>query len=518
MPVTTENKNTKRPLRILHLEDDLDDREFVAEAIEEKGIVCEFTYVQTEVEFRAALQHFPFDLIFSDYSIPGFSGNSALAIVRKEYPEIPYIFISGTIGEMRAIESFKNGATDYVLKDHIDKIVPAMQRALSEVDERDRRERAEQRFYEMAENIRDAFWIATPDRKRFLYASPAFEVIWGRPLLEDHIQEFSDAVTPENRAAVSEAHARLISGKDYRVEYRIVRPDSTERWVEERGYPVRDRWGEIDRAVGVLVDITERKQLEARLSQSHKMEALGQLASGVAHDFNNLLSIVMGHAELLLHTGQYSKSSLECIHAAGKRGVDLTRRLLAFSRKEAMQFKEINLKATIEEIVQLLQSSIGRHIRLELNLCSDLPALHADQSMIEQVLMNLVINARDAMPQGGCIRIATQLASFGPESLAPNSEARPGEFICMSVEDSGSGIPAHIMPHIFEPFYTTKEPGKGTGLGLATVFSVVKEHNGWVSVESEFGKGTTFRIYLPSGPDTYSPAAKEKAPLLFIAE
>jgi nitrogen-specific signal transduction histidine kinase/ActR/RegA family two-component response regulator len=263
------------------------------------------------------------------------------------------------------------------------------------------------------------------------------------------------------------------------------------------------------------VDITERKALEELLRQSQKMDAVGQLAGGVAHDFNNMLAVIRGNAELLLmDAADYpaqAREGLKHVVAASERAANLTRQLLAFSRKQVMQPQPLVLSDVIANLTKMLKRVIGENIDLQCHYAAPLPYIHADPGMMEQVLLNLVVNARDAMPGGGQVCVATEFVQLDEGRAHTNAEARAGEFVCLSVSDTGTGIAPEVLPRIFEPFFTTKEVGKGTGLGLATVYGIVKQHQGWIEVSSEVGKGTTFKVLLPATPAPVRRAAVTEA-------
>ena len=247
-------------------------------------------------------------------------------------------------------------------------------------------------------------------------------------------------------------------------------------------------------------DITERLNLEAQLRHSVKMEAVGQLAAGVAHDFNNILTIIQGHAELLIHTPDLASKSENClrqISTAAERASQLISQLLMFSRKQVMQQRIVNLNDIVQHISPMLHGLVGEHVVFEFHSAANLPWLSIDVGMIEQVLVNLVINARDAMRTGGRLVLTTSLQTLEPVSSVLNPEARPGRFVSLSVADTGCGMDLNTLSHMFEPFFTTKEPGKGTGLGLATVYGIIKQHQGWVVVDSQLDKGSIFTIFLP---------------------
>ena len=389
---TNEETPAQRLTKILCLEDNPADRALIEALLSAEGIPCGFTYAKTRDEFESELKQ-SFDLIISDFSLPSYDGMSALAAARQTQPDTPFIFVSGTIGEGRALESLKNGATDYVLKDRRDRLVSAVQRAL-----REGRERA------------------------------------------------------------------------------------------------------------------ERKRLEEQLRQAQKMEAIGQLAGGVAHDFNNLLAVIQGNAELSLmtvsETDARTREFLKQITEASHRAANLTRQLLAFSRKQTVRLETVNLKTLIANLTKMLNRIIGEDIRLHCHYEGE-SFVQADAGMMEQIIVNLVVNSRDAMPHGGRLQISIKNVCIDETFDPAHPEARSGDFACLNVTDTGSGIAPENMARIFEPFFTTKEVGKGTGLGLATVYGIVKQHNGWVSVSSEVGKGTTFEVLLPSAK---SPKAATAGP------
>lgn len=261
---------------------------------------------------------------------------------------------------------------------------------------------------------------------------------------------------------------------------------------------------------GYAIEITERLNLEAQLRHSVKMEAVGQLAAGVAHDFNNILTVIQGHASMLLEahaTDAELAKPLNQVRQVAERAGSLIRQLLMFSRKQVMQPRSLELNEVLKNISGMLQRVIGEDIALEVLNGSDLPPIYGDSGMIEQVIMNMAVNARDAMRHGGRFSLATTVARLDDSAAAINPEARIGEFVCLSVADTGCGIDSITLNRIFEPFYTTKDVGKGTGLGLATAYGIIKQHNGWIEVDSQVGFGTTFRIYFPATARVSTPEA-----------
>ncbi len=267
---------------------------------------------------------------------------------------------------------------------------------------------------------------------------------------------------------------------------------NTNSFVELRGQPTL--------LLGLFRDVTAQKKLEDELRQSQKMQAIGQLAGGVAHDFNNILTVIHGHASLLLSGGELkdaSSRSAQQIVSAAERAAGLTRQLLTFSRRQVMQPKRLDLNEVVNNMTKMLGRVLGEDIALQLQYHPSAATVQADSGMVEQVLLNLVINSRDAMPKGGLLTIRIASVEFTAREVGSHADARLGRFACLSVMDSGCGIPLENLPRIFEPFFTTKEVGKGTGLGLATAYGIAEQHGGWMEVESEPGQGSTFSLYLP---------------------
>lgn len=498
------------------------------EVIRNAGLAGTFTQAATRNDFVGALMRGPFDLILADYSLPGYDGAAALEQARELQPDAPFLFVSGTIGEERVVEILKLGAADCVLKNRLERLGPAIRRAVGEARERIGRREAEAalreseaRFREMAENIREVFWSASADGQVIHYISPACERIWGRSAaaLVARPEIWAESVWAEDQPRVKLARKRVSEGTPCDHEYRILQPDGACRWIEERAYPVRGPHGAVERMVGVAHDITTSKELEEQLQQVQKMESIGQLAGGIAHDFSNMLTVINGYSNLLLDHPELPPAiaeSLRQIYVAGGRAAALTRQLLIFSRKNHAHHQSLDLNELVTDVSAMLRRMIGEHIRLDLDLAHPLPRILADASMLEQVLMNLVVNARDAMPKGGSLVVSTGSCETSAADCERNPEARPGAYVWLSVRDTGCGIPPDILPRIFEPFFTTKEAGLGTGLGLATVFGIAKQHQGWVEIESEVDCGTLFRVFLPVTATAEMPPVRSPADILQV--
>jgi len=359
--------------------------------------------------------------------------------------------------------------------------------------------------------------IVITDREgKIEWANPAFtkltgynvvEVIGGNPRTlksGEHPPEF-----------YADLWATIRSGKVWHGELVNKRKNGQHYHEDMTITPVRSIQGQITHFVAIKQDVTERRQLEDQLRQSQKMDAIGQLAGGVAHDFNNILAALLVQVELINMVEDLPeevRDGLNQIHTGVNHAASLTRQLLLFSRRQVMQPRPLDLNEVVTNLVKMLQRVIGENVRLQLNLHSSPLITHADAGMIEQVLMNLAINARDAMPEGGRLSIDT-VDHIVAESLGDsNPDAAPGRYVCLRVSDTGHGIPPEVLPRIFEPFFTTKEAGKGTGLGLATVFGIVKQHHGWIKVDNQPGRGVAFQIYFPASTVTplQAPATEAK--------
>ena len=373
-------------------------------------------------------------------------------------------------------------------------------------------------LYESEERFRTLFELA-PDgiylcdlQGRFLDGNLAAEDLVGYPKVELIGKSFLALrlLSESDLLRAAEALARNVKGQPTGPdEYILIRKDGKQVPVEIRTFPIKLRDKPL--VLGVARNMIERKQLEAQLRHAQKMEGIGQLAGGVAHDFNNLLAVMRGNAELpLMDADQNSPQTNEClgqIVAAAERAGALTRQLLIFSRKEAMKPEPLALNDVVKQLTKMLKRLIREDIHLQCRYAAQLPLIQADPSMLEQVLLNLLLNARDAMPGGGQLVISTDLVSIGPPYTQTNPEARVGSFVTLRVSDTGTGIATEHLERIFEPFFTTKESGKGTGLGLAIVYGIVKQHQGWVEVVSQVRHGTTFKVFLPTTPVSVSTVA-----------
>jgi signal transduction histidine kinase len=368
------------PLNILIVEDSADDAALVVKELQKNGFDFKWKRVETEADYRANLNS-EINVILSDFSLPQFSTMRALGLLQESKLDIPFIVVSGTIGEERAVESMKAGATDYVLKDKLDRLGPVVKRALREIQER-----------------------------------------------------------------------------------------------------------------------TERKRAEAQFIEAQKMEVIGQLASGVAHDFNNILSVIIGYGDLMMPELDAEGLPHKCageIRQAADRAVALTRQLLIFSRKQTVQTVVLDLDSVVKDLDKMLHRLIDENVELAIVPGKQAGRIKADSGQLGQVLMNLVVNARDAMPNGGKLTIETGNVTLDDNFVRSHAGTAAGDYVMLAVTDTGTGMTAEVKAHLFDAFFTTKPKGKGTGLGLATCQTIVKQCDGYIEVQSELGEGTTFKIYFP---------------------
>jgi two-component system cell cycle sensor histidine kinase/response regulator CckA len=506
-----------RPIRVLHLEDNPLDAELVQHKLDVEGLTCDIATAHSQGGFEAALARETFDLIISDYSLPGYDGIAALKWAQEKQPDTPVIIISGTLGEEEAVQCLKIGATDYLLKDHLDRLVPAVHRALQEADARRTRKQTERALQQREEALR-----ANGERTDFALAAAGMGV-WEVEFATNRLT-WSDTMAPlfglapdkaprttdgffqlihrDDRQDVEASVGRAIAGeRDYAVEFRTVWPDGSPHWIHGRAQVSYETDGQPLRLLGIAIDITARKALERRFEQAQKMEAIGQLAGGISHDFNNLLTIINGISELALahvSEGDQLYKDLQEIRRAGERAAALTRQLLAFSRQQILQPQVMNLKTVVGGLESMLRRLIGEDIDLVVLPAPGVGSVKADPGQMEQVITNLAVNARDAMPQGGQLTLELQNVAVDEQYARQHDVVMlPGSYVMLVMSDTGGGMDEITRRRLFEPFYTTKPPGKGTGLGLSTVYGIIKQSNGFIWVYSEVGRGTIFKIYLP---------------------
>jgi two-component system, cell cycle sensor histidine kinase and response regulator CckA len=499
-------------LHILIVEDSEDDLLLLLRELRRGGYSPDYVRVETAMEMQAELDRQSWDIVIADYTLPRFSAPEALELLQSQQQDIPFIIVSGTIGEETAVAAMRAGAHDYLLKDNLTRLVPAVERELREAGERQQRLQAEEalreseeRFRQLAENITESvFWMSDPNAMQMLYVSPAYERIWGLSCesLYSNAQDWIEAIHPDDRERIqANFFAQSLLG-NYDEEYRILRPDGSMRWIRDRSFPIQDRDGVPYRAVGFAEDITNRKSTEAMLRRTERLESLGTLASGIAHDLNNVLTPIIGITQLLpikiKNLDEPTQRLLQILDQSAHRGADLVKQILSFASGGESKPSSTQVNHLLLEIQKIIQQAFPKNIELSLDLPADLSPISADETLLHQVFMNLCVNARDAMPNGGRLSIAAKNLAIDENYAQIHLDARAGSYVVVTVADTGTGIPPGILDNIFDPFFTTKEIGKGTGLGLSTAIGIIKSHQGFINVSSELKVGTRFEVYFPA--------------------
>jgi hypothetical protein len=500
------------PIRILVVDDALDHAQMVVELLRLSDTLSDAVLktAETYEEALEALKAEPFDVAFFDYYLGAKSGLLLLRDAREQGITTQVIVLTGRGAEEVAVDAMKAGAADYLSKANItpESLERTVRHALAIRAEEKQRHQAEaalraseERFRALVENSSDAVVLVDAEG-RITYISGASPRHLGWQPYQMVGQSIFDFLHPDDRevAFATQVEALQRPGETISAEVRFGHADGSWRTME--GFAV-NRLN--DPSVGGIIlnarDVTERRRLEEQLRQAQKMEAVGQLAGGIAHDFNNLLTAILGYTNLMIDEIAKEdplRQDLEEIKSAGERAAALTRQLLAFSRRQMLQPQAVDLNALVHQLERLLRRLISEDVELVTALAPELPAIKVDPASIEQVLVNLAVNARDAMPTGGRVTIETALVDLDDNYVGTHPSVAPGRYVMLAVSDTGQGMDEGTRARIFEPFFTTKEQGKGSGLGLATVYGIVQQSGGAIWVYSEPGRGTSFKVYLPT--------------------
>ena len=484
------------------MEDSVADAELVRGLLADEGLSCSVTCVKTKQDYQSELERGAFDLILSDYSLPRFDGLTALAMARKQHPEKPVIFVSGTMGEEAAVESLKRGATDYVLKHQLARLPAAVKRAITDSEELARRKLAEEKIREQAALLdlaQDA--ILVRDLKdRVLYWNKSAERLYGWTAEEALGKNAAELLYEGESVALKRAHEQVLQNGQWVGELEQVTRDGRPIIVQSRWTLVRDRAGEPKSQLILNTDVTERKKLEAQFLRAQRFETIGALAGGIAHDLGNMLTPILIGTEALTRdvSGNLPRKMLQTMHTSARHGLDMIQQILAFARGVGGEPTVLDVGPLLMEMKDLARETFPRSIHTEVHAGAELNPINGNPTQLRQVLLNLCINARDAMPGGGLLKLTAANVNLENKITPLQSEPVSGPHVVIEVCDSGHGIEPHVLQKIFEPFFTTKEPGKGTGLGLSTVQGIVKSHGGFLDVTSQVGKGTTFTVFLPA--------------------
>ncbi len=491
-----------RPLRVLLIEDSEDDAALLLRELRRAGYEPAAHRVETAEAMRAALAAQPWEVVISDHAMPRFSAQAALQIYQEHGLDIPFIIVSGAIGEAVAVEAMRAGAHDYVLKDKLARLTAVIERELHEAVERRERRRAEEEaaragreWLETFDAMPLAVCLLSPElrlvranqelarvagrRAEALVGESYPELMWGRPALPE-------ALTAEADEPVDLSFDRLAPGRVFEVKLHAL----PEAGGAPRGY------------VQVARDVTEARQLQAQLLQSQKLAALGEVISGLAHELNNPLAAVVAHAQLLRRhsLSEEAEESARAVEGAALRAARVVHGLLAFARQQAPERVPVDLNAVVEETLALRAAPLrADNVELQVELAPELPPVLGDASQLQQVLLNLLNNAQRAMLPSATRRLRLRTEASGAR-------------LRVRVQDTGVGIAPEHLGRIFEPFFTTQEVGKGTGLGLSVCHGLVQDHGGTIHVTSQVGVGTEFVVELPAAPAAPAPARAETGP------
>jgi two-component system cell cycle sensor histidine kinase/response regulator CckA len=520
-------------LKILILEDSPSDAKLIERELKDAKLSFTSKRVDDREDFIKDLLSSPPDLILSDYSMPLFDGMTALRLVKQHRPEIPFIVVTGAINEETAVACIKSGAEDYVIKSHLGRLGPAVQSAIQKkqaMQEKLKAEEAllesEKRYRRLFESAQEGILLLDAETGTLSDANPFSLNLIGaakKDVLGMNLLDAGFVADPLQYQQIQN-QLRIVEGANFE-GLTLTSKDGRTIDIEM----ICNRYLMDNKSVVQcnVRDVTQRKRAEeekdkmqTQLFQSQKMEAIGAVAGGVAHDFNNLMTAIQISTDLAMMRIDDSHDlyrEFKEIRNSALRASGLIRQLLLFSRKHPMEFRTLDLNPIVDNLLRMLHRLIGEDIQLQSDLGSELQPVRADASNMEQVIMNLVLNARDAMPAGGTLVIKTQNVQIAPQDSMRLSNIKPGPYVCLSVSDTGIGMNSDTMEHLFEPFFTTKAPGKGTGLGLSVVYGIVKQHEGAIHVQSVPMKGTTFSVYLPVSQDRDAADGEVRSsPLEFI--
>jgi PAS domain S-box-containing protein len=496
------------PLKVLMVEDNPADAELALLQLRAAGFEPDWERVDTEAAFLARLDD-SLDLVLSDFQMPEFNGFRALELLNQSGLAVPFILVSGTVGEDMAVLAIKNGAADYLMKDRLARLGIAVTHALAEHRLRDERRQVDEAAQRQLAELRVLFdmmpamiWFKDTEN-RLLRVNQRVAESAGKAVAEIEGKSCREIYPQEAAGFFADDLEVIRSGAPKLGIVESVRDREVgELWIQTDKVPVFGKAGEVVGIVVMAQDITGRKRLEEQIRQSQKMDAIGTLAGGIAHDFNNILAAINGYtelAQLTLKDNPEVREHLDAVVRAASRATDLVRQILTFSRQQPLARRPIQLLPVVAETFELLRATIPSTIEFDLALASDTPTVFADATQIHQILMNLGTNAWHAMKdRPGRLRVKLEKFVVDAKLAATTKRLQPGVYARVSVRDTGSGMDPVTLRRIFEPFFTTKPLGEGTGLGLAVVHGIIDNHDGAITVDSRPGEGTVFCVYFPA--------------------
>jgi two-component system, cell cycle sensor histidine kinase and response regulator CckA len=514
-----------RHLRVLIVEDSEDDTFLTIRTLRRGGYNVDYLRVDTPLAMQEALEQESWDIVIADYTLPAFSAPEALQLLQSQQLDLPFIIVSGTIGEEIAVAAMKSGAHDYLIKGNLVRLVPAVDRELREATERQKQRQTLQTLLDNEQKIREQAALINIASDAIFVCDLTNHIIFWNQGAERLYGWSAEEVLGKNASALlyrellphtAEIPPLVFEEGVWQGELQKINKDDTRVIVSTRLTLVRDDAGQPYQVLSVDTDITEKKQLETQFLRVQRLESLGTLASGIAHDFNNILTPILAIAQMMSVKSDYGEEQrqhlLKIIEDSAKRGAGLVKQILAFAQGVEGERLPLQVRHLLSEMVQVARQTFPKTIEITTNIpTTDLWPVAADATQLHQVLMNLCVNARDAMPAGGTLSLAAENKLIDESYTRLNLEARTGVYVVVTVTDTGMGIPSELLDRIFDPFFTTKELGQGTGLGLSTVLGIVKNHGGFVKVNSEVENGTEFQVYLPAIADTVYPVVIDRS-------
>lgn len=513
-------------MNILLIEDDIGLVELITGKLEESGssVISAATGAQALAELKKARP----DMILLDYSLPDVNGKELIELLnQQQVPSPPFIITTGRGDERIAVDMMKLGAIDYLIKDKLflEKLPEVVKRGIKEIERDGKLKQAEEELKQSVEKYRGIFDQSAVGTARVGLDGTWLEVnhklceIVGYTQKELQAKTFQEMTHPDDLQTNLNNLKQLSVGEinTYTMEKRYYKKNGDLVWVNLTVSLVRDSKNNPHYYIAIIEDITEKKKMEEQLRQSQKMDAIGQLAGGVAHDFNNMLSGILGSAELILYKAEDDeklKKYANLIIDSCSQAAELTQKLLSFSHKDDIYSELFDIHDCIKQIYSMLYRSIDKRIEIQFIRGADLSNIHGDHSQIQNALLNLGLNARDAMPDGGKLIFTTRNITFDIADIEPELNILPGEYIEIDVEDTGTGMSSKVKSRVFDPFFTTKGLGKGTGLGLSVAYNTIKVNQGFIKIYSELGLGTVMKVYFPVALDPLVKVESRKEELI----